>query len=96
MCQQVEQFVVDDLMLFFQKIYHWQASEFTGRLLIVILSYFVVILGIDLLEYKTQSHTFILKLQSKAMQYGILAALFFMVLVYMLQSDNEPFIYFQF
>ena len=86
----------DEAILFFSKLYYWEASEFTTRLFVVLCSYILVIFGIDLLEYKTNSHTFILKLRSRPLQYGILAALFFVVILYMIQSDNQPFIYFQF
>ena len=86
----------DEAILFFSKLYYWEASELTARLIVVLSSYILVIFGIDLLEYKTNSHTFILKLRSRPLQYGILAALFFVVILYMIQSDNQPFIYFQF
>ena len=50
----------------------------------------------DCLMYYTKKHTYILSVKNRAIQYGILSALFLVTLLYMFQSDPLPFVYFQF
>jgi alginate O-acetyltransferase complex protein AlgI len=82
--------------LFFYKIFHWEKSEHTGQLWIVLLSYIVITLIIDSLEYFSGRHTFILAIKNRMLKFGLLAVLFIISLLYMFQSEPLPFIYFQF
>jgi len=86
----------NDTKLFFAKIINWESSEFTSRFLGIVISYLIVIFILDFFEYRSGSHTYLLRLKSKPLLMGILSALFLVTLVYLFQSDNQPFIYFQF
>lgn len=85
-----------DTQLFLEKIWHWESSAFTYRFIGVAFTYGLMVFLLDYFAYKTGSHTFLLKLRSKPLIVGILTALFFVTVLYMFQSDNQPFIYFQF
>lgn len=82
--------------IFFSKMIHWESSEFTYRFVIITLIYSLAIFLFDFFEYYTRRHTFLLLINNKGITYGILAALFFVALVFMFQSEPLPFVYFQF
>ncbi len=82
--------------LYFQKIASWESSEYTTLFVRITLSYLLLIILLDLLEYIYKSHVFILRLKNQSIVVGILAALLFVTFVYMFQQDPLPFIYFQF
>lgn len=86
----------DSTELFFNKIIHWENSEYTYLFISIVISYLIVMFLIDLFEYKTGSHTFILRINSNGIKIGILSALLILTLIYMFQADPLPFIYFQF
>lgn len=86
----------DTTELFFHKIFFWESSEYAFLFISIVLSYLIVTVLFDFLEYKTGSHTYILKIKSKGIKIGILVALLMVTFIYMFQADPLPFIYFQF
>jgi alginate O-acetyltransferase complex protein AlgI len=82
--------------IFFNKMINWESSEFTMRLLSITITFVVVTLLMDVFQYHTGRHTFLMAVRSKAISAGILSALFIITLLYMFQSDPLPFVYFQF
>lgn len=86
----------DTTQLIFHKMFFWESSEYAFLFVSIVLSYIVITILFDLFEYKTGSHTYILKIKSKGVKIGILAALLLVTFIYMFQADPLPFIYFQF
>lgn len=82
--------------IFFSKMWNWEPSEYSFQFLQITISFFALMLFIDGLSYYTKRHTFILSINNRAISYGIMAALFFVTLVFMFQSEPLPFVYFQF
>jgi alginate O-acetyltransferase complex protein AlgI len=82
--------------LFISKVTHWESSVNSLLFIRIALSFSCVIIIMDWLEYRHQRHTFLLKVKSSGIRYGILFALFLFTLIYMFQADPSPFIYFQF
>ena len=85
-----------DTMLFFSKLQHWEPSEFTFQYLKIAFSFLSITFLFDFFEYKTGKHAFVNVIENKAIRYGILAALFSVSLIYILQAKSAPFLYFQF
>lgn len=82
--------------IFISKIFHWTASEYTWLLVSITMVYYFFIFIFDFFEYYTGKHTFILSIKQKPFVYGILACMFFVTMVFLLQSEPLPFVYFQF
>ncbi len=82
--------------IFFNKIIYWEKSEYTLLFITITLSYMIIMILIDLLEYTTGRHTYILEIKSNGIKVGILTALLLIIFIYMFQADPLPFIYFQF
>lgn len=82
--------------VFFKKMIFWEESETSFLFLSIVLTYIVMTLTLDLIEYKKQKHTFILDIRSNGVKLGILFILFLVSVIYMVQVDPLPFIYFQF
>ena len=87
---------INDITLFFQKIIYWQPSEFTPRFIAILLSYSLATLLLDIFEYRSNSHLYILSIKRTAIQWGIICGILFICLVFMFQAKPNPFIYFQF
>ncbi|MCT4624542.1 MAG: hypothetical protein N4A46_13050, partial [Schleiferiaceae bacterium] len=87
---------INEIVLFFSKIIHWESTQFVWQYIKVGLSFFTVIMLFQIFEYQTGMHAFTLKIQNKAVRYGLLSAMFFVSIVYIIQSKTSPFIYFQF
>ena len=85
-----------DAKLLINKLLIWEPSMLGERLVFMAVAYASISFFIDVLEYYTRSHTFILKIPSKAVRLGISLPLVIIVLVYMFQAKPLPFIYFQF
>ena len=85
-----------DTMLFFSKLQVWESSEFTMQYMKIALSFLSVTFLLDYFEYRTGRHAFVNVIENKAIRYGILAALFSVSLIYILQAKSAPFLYFQF
>lgn len=86
----------DTTYLFFHKMFFWESSEYSFLFVSIVLSYTIITALFDLFEYKSGSHTYILKIKSKGVKIGILAALLIVTFIYMFQAEPLPFIYFQF
>ena len=83
-------------MTFADKMFNWEESEYAILFITITLSYLIAMISLDVFEYATNRHTFILKIKSKEIQIGILTAMFMTTLIYMFQANALPFIYFQF
>ena len=79
----------------FSAIFDWQASEYAHIFTQILLSYFVLIFALDIIENRF-GHTFVLRFKSISIRFGILISLFVVTLIYIFQSKPLPFIYFQF
>jgi D-alanyl-lipoteichoic acid acyltransferase DltB (MBOAT superfamily) len=84
------------IKIFFGKLFHWEQSDHTLRFVTIVLSYVLCTVFLDLMEYKKGKHTYILDIKSNGVKLGILFVLFFVSIIYILQVDPLPFIYFQF
>ena len=82
--------------LFFSKMWHWETSAFTADYLKILFSFLAVTYVIDFFEYKTGKHAFVNAISNTGLRWGILTALFTVCLIYILQAQTAPFIYFQF
>jgi len=82
--------------MFFSKMINWESSELTFRFVKIAFSFMALTLGIDLIEYYTRSHAFLLKIPLKPIRYGVMLPMFIIVLIYMFQAEPLPFVYFQF
>lgn len=82
--------------LFFSKIMHWESSEYALWFIGMTLTYVVLIVALDLFEYVTGKHTFLLDMKLKTFRYGTLTGLFILTLCFMFQIKAAPFMYFKF
>jgi D-alanyl-lipoteichoic acid acyltransferase DltB (MBOAT superfamily) len=86
----------NETKVFFSKIVSWESSEYSGVFIMITTTYLTLTAILDILEYATGRHTFLLSLRSYGLQIGILSALLVITLIYLFQSEPAPFIYFQF
>ncbi|WP_277485791.1 MBOAT family O-acyltransferase [Catalinimonas alkaloidigena] len=84
------------VMVFFNKIINWEASELSLRFIKIGFTYMLLTMGLDLIEYYTKSHAYLLKIPMKPVRYGLMAPMLIIVLIYMFQAEPLPFVYFQF
>jgi hypothetical protein len=77
------------------RILNWTESEFYIRVLLIMAAYLTFSFSLDLLEIRSKTHAYLLKLDT-AYMLGISSAMWMVVIPYMLQSTPMPFIYFQF
>lgn len=82
--------------LFFSKVVNWEGSDHTFLFLSITSSYIIAVLVLDILEYVSNSHTYLLGIKYKGVRNGILCALLTVTFIYMFQAEPTPFIYFQF
>lgn len=85
-----------DTVMFISKLIHWETSDLSIQFMTILISYAVLLLLMDVLEYRFKSHVFVWRLKSKGAVSGILFGLFLITIIYMFQADPLPFIYFQF
>ena len=85
-----------DAAHFVHKIVQWESSPITSDLIMMSLTFAIMTFALDIIEYYTRRHDYILQIKYRAVRYGVLTSLFFVVLVYMFQYKPLPFIYFQF
>jgi len=86
----------DTTQLFFSKIFHWEHSEYTLWFMVTTFTYLVVIFALDILEYTSGDHAYLLTIKLKPFRNGLLAGLFVFTLFFMFQIKAIPFIYFKF
>jgi alginate O-acetyltransferase complex protein AlgI len=78
-----------------KKLVMWEHGDFTGRVIVVIATYYFVTIALDLIEYWTKDHAYMVKV-NPAYRNGVYAATFLVTLIYMFQAPVYPFVYFQF
>ncbi|HTJ52545.1 MAG TPA: MBOAT family O-acyltransferase, partial [Cyclobacteriaceae bacterium] len=77
-------------------IFNWTSSDLIGDFIIVTTLYFSVIILLDVVEYYTDNHAYLLLLKP-AIRYGILIPVWAIILIFMYTVGKPaPFIYFQF
>ncbi|MCI4671967.1 MAG: MBOAT family protein [Bacteroidia bacterium] len=81
---------------FFSVVSQWTVGDYAGKFITISLVYAFVTILLDILEYSSDSHTYLLKVKSPGAIIGILLALLGVSFIYMFQADPLPFIYFQF
>ena len=81
---------------FFTGLSNWIQSDHFGLFLSVSAVYMLVLLLADTLEIKTCSHDILSGIKNNSVRYGIISGLFFVIFLFMYQSDSSPFIYLQF
>ena len=87
---------LNTVRLFFKKIIYWESSEYSLLFTSITFSYIIVVVLLDFIEYRKQKHTYILDIKSSGIKLSLLFTLFLISIIYMLQVDPLPFIYFQF
>jgi len=85
----------DQAWYFLDQFVHWQSSELTGRFAQMVLVFSAMILLLDVLEYKTQTHAYLLRLP-RPVTAGVCTAVMLVVCLYMATTKPLPFVYFQF
>lgn len=87
----------DGTLLFLRKIIYWESSEYSSLFISVIVSYSLITIIWDVIEYRSNSQTnYILDIKSTGVKIGILFTLSLISFIYLFQADPAPFIYFQF
>ena len=84
-----------EVSYFIERLINWESGDFDSRVIMIILSFSLVTLLIDSLEYYFKEHEFLLRLKPEY-RYGFAAACWLMILLYMFQAVPMPFIYSQF
>ncbi len=79
-----------------QNLVHWQSSELALRFAGISAAYVLMVLALDVLEYRSGSHSFLLSHGSPARAAGVCAGIAVFVLLVMATSRPMPFVYFQF
>ncbi|GAB4407487.1 MAG: MBOAT family protein [Bacteroidia bacterium] len=85
-----------DAMAFFDGVLHWSSSPMDGRLVSITLAFAVLTVLIDAFQYYFKDHTFLLRIQSLPVRWGVLSAMMLITMIYMFVEEPLPFVYFQF
>jgi alginate O-acetyltransferase complex protein AlgI len=80
---------------FVRQMVHWQNSDLTGRFVMIVLSFGLMVLALDLIEYFTRSELYLLKLRP-AMTAAICVVTLIVVGLFLATNRPLPFVYFQF
>jgi alginate O-acetyltransferase complex protein AlgI len=78
-----------------KKLVWWGSGGFTTRFAVIVAAYGIITLLLDLPEYLTRDHAFMLRIE-KHFRWGIYVGAWTVILLYMFQAKPMPFIYFQF
>lgn len=81
---------------FIKGIFHWHSSDLALRFISITIAFLSITALFDYFEYRTGRHTYVLLIKSKAVQFGIMAAMFISTLLFMFHTEPLPFVYFQF
>jgi alginate O-acetyltransferase complex protein AlgI len=73
----------------------WEPGRYASQIVMIVFTYYFVTYLIDVFEYVTKDHAFILRLKP-AYRYGLYLAIWMVTLTYMFQAPPMPFVYFQF
>jgi D-alanyl-lipoteichoic acid acyltransferase DltB (MBOAT superfamily) len=80
---------------FLRQFVNWRGSDLTGRFALIVLAFIAVILILDIIEYRTKSEVYLLRLRPAAAA-AICTAVIFVAFLYMATNKPMPFVYFQF
>ena len=80
---------------FLSKFLHWQGSELTGRFIAIVLTFWIMIMILELAEYLNRSELYLLRLHPAATA-AVCAAVIIVVFLYLATNKPMPFLYFQF
>jgi D-alanyl-lipoteichoic acid acyltransferase DltB (MBOAT superfamily) len=80
---------------FLRQMVHWRGSDLTGRFVAIVLSFGMMALALDLIEYFTRSELYLLKLRP-AMTAAICVASLIVIGLFLATNKPLPFVYFQF
>jgi len=86
----------DTTKLYFDKIFHWESSEYSFWFMKITITYLIFVLLLDLSEYLKEGKYSLFNIKSNYIKFSILACAFLITLAYMLQAKTAPFIYFAF
>jgi D-alanyl-lipoteichoic acid acyltransferase DltB (MBOAT superfamily) len=78
-----------------KKFIYWEPSKYTSQIVMIVFTYYLVTVAVDLIEYWTKDHAFLLRLRP-AFRTGLYAATLCVTLLYLFQAEPYPFVYFQF
>ena len=81
---------------FLRSFVQWEGSALAGRWTGLTLAFVAVMMLLDVIEYKTQEHSFLYTRVDHAAAWGIGMAIAATVAMYMATSTPLPFVYFQF
>ena len=87
---------ISNIQLIFYKFANWESSEFSQRIIIILLFYHLISFTIDLVEMKMDSHLYLLSIRNKGIRLGIISGVLLVCFLFMFQVKPNPFIYFQF
>jgi alginate O-acetyltransferase complex protein AlgI len=85
----------DTAFYFLQQFVNWSPDPFTLRAIGIMAAYSILSMLIDIMEYYTEDHTFMLR-YVPAVRYTVFAVTWIYSLMYLFQAPPMPFIYFQF
>jgi len=86
----------DQAIFILNKIARFEISDVWGTMLSITLTFALVTVLLDYIEWKTKSHSFLTKIKAPGVFWGVNASLLIMVMLYMFQAEPLPFVYFQF
>lgn len=83
-------------VIFFDKMLNWEMGELATRFIVIVLSFGVMTLVLDILERKFKDIEGLIYVFPKPIAYGVLLGIFATTILFMFQSEPLPFVYFQF
>lgn len=86
---------LDQALAVLSSFAHWESGEFSLRLLSIGTSFMLLTILLDVWEYRTGKHTYLLQVQP-AIRQGIMVSMAVVTLLYLFQAKPLPFVYFQF
>lgn len=87
---------MEQLALFFNKMTNWTWGNYPLRFLTILLGFSGLTLIFDWAEQHYNSPAFLNKMNYPSLRFAFLVAMFFTVIVFMINSKPLPFVYFQF
>ncbi|MEM7658724.1 MAG: MBOAT family O-acyltransferase [Bacteroidota bacterium] len=85
-----------DAVAFLDGIAHWQSSPMAMRAFSISAGFMLMTILIDIFQYYTKDHTFLLRIKNVPARWGILSAMMLITMIYMFVEEPLPFVYFQF
>jgi len=85
------------IIIFFNKMLHWESSEFTFRFIKITGGFLFITYLIDIIESNWNKTNHIMTiLKHKPIFYSIMSVMAFITLLHLFQTEPQPFVYFQF